>query len=131
MPPAIQNPSLTTERGREAAERRLHQRRERFLASASALVAGFRALAVALTAAPAHAGAIETLWREAHRIHGAASSHGCVGASRLAGTFERRVRAWVRDPALERAERAAVVERFTDALALALVDDARQGGAPR
>jgi hypothetical protein len=39
------------------------------------------------------------------------------------------VRGWVADPARERAERADVVERFADALALALADDARPSDA--
>jgi chemotaxis protein histidine kinase CheA len=120
---------MATPLGREAAERRLRQRRDRFLASAAVTVAGFRAVAVALAAAPAHAGAIETLWRETHRVHGAASSHGCVGASRLAGALERRVRGWAADPSIEREERSAVVDRFAAALDRALADDARRGAA--
>ena len=100
----------------QPATRRREALRERFAASTGAVVTRFHGFAISLADAPARTELVAALWRETHRLHCDALSHGYVEASRLAGALERRVRAWAGDPAIERAERAAIVATFAAAL---------------
>jgi chemotaxis protein histidine kinase CheA len=118
--------------GAQAAERRRAALRERFEATVPEVIARFRACAASLGSGPAAPAAVAALWRETHRVHCAARSHGFVDASRLAGAFERRVRGWAGDAALEHDDRAAAVAEFAAAMEAALATSTDDSpGAPR
>ena len=110
------------------AERRRETLRERFIESIPTVVSRFHAFAETLASRPAQPGLVAALWRECHRVHGVARSHGFVEASRLAGALERRVRGWAGDPALERDERAQVIGEFAEALDVAFEAERSAGG---
>jgi hypothetical protein len=105
------------------AERRREALRERFVESIPTVVSRFHAFAETLASRPAHPGLVAALWRECHRVHGVARSHGFMEASRLAGALERRVRGWAGDAALERGERARVIGDFAEAIDAAFATD--------
>jgi hypothetical protein len=103
----------------QPATRRREALRERFAASTDGVVARYHGFATSLVDAPTRTELVAALWRETHRLHCDALSHGYVDASRLAGALERRVRGWAGDPTIERAERAAIVGAFAAALDMA------------
>jgi CheY-like chemotaxis protein len=90
--------------------------RERYRASVTNTVAGFRYLAAQLTIAPDKPEVLESLRRELHRVHGAAGSFGFPDASRLAGVLEARAIRWAQDPAVDCGTRAAIIAHFASAL---------------
>ncbi len=94
--------------------------RTRYAAAAPATIAIFQRSTEALAADPGSVTVLAALRQDLHRVHGTAGSYGFHEASRLAGEFESRVLTWEKDPALELAERAAVVARFVALLELAL-----------
>ena len=96
--------------------------RERFAASAERTVAAFRAFAHQLAASPAAPDVVEALRCELHRVHGTAGTYGFAEASRLAASLEAEVVRWAGDPRVDRDQRAAIVDRFADALAASLHD---------
>lgn len=110
----------------------LRELRERFRASSAETVEGFRVLARRLAGAPSSAQLIEALRQDVHRVRGTAGSFGYVDASRLAALLEERVLRWSADPALDRDERATIVDHFVSALTFAFERaDAASADAPR
>ncbi|MDE3151774.1 MAG: response regulator [Gemmatimonadota bacterium] len=90
------------------------------MASSAKTVDALRAIQRRIARDPGEASALDALRRELHRVRGTAGSYGFAEASRLAAELEPRAAQWAADPAHERAERSAVLERFVDALADAL-----------
>ena len=113
---------ITTATSRPA-ERRREALRDRFVESIPTVVSRFHAFAETLASRPSQPGLVAALWRECHRVHGVARSHGFMEASRLAGALERRVRGWAGDAALEREERARVIGEFAEAVDAAFQTD--------
>lgn len=93
--------------------------REHFRASSGPMVATFERLATQLTTAPTGPRALEALKRELHRVKGTAGSYGFLETSTLATRLEERVTAWIADPHLEVAGRAAIISHFASAMRLA------------
>ena len=113
------------------AERQAHalQRlRERFQATIGNTIDALRQLGDRLGETPDAPMVVDALRRELHRIHGTAGSYGFTEASRIAGQLEERAVRWSRDPALDRAERPAIVQQFVIALDAAFRQPAGSGG---
>ncbi|MFI5248872.1 MAG: Hpt domain-containing protein [Gemmatimonadales bacterium] len=99
-----------------AGNEKLWLLRERYRASASQIVEGFRGIAVRLAGAPADDAVLDELRRELHRVHGTAGSYGYAAVSELAAALEERVAGWVADPTLEAGQRATIVTEFAQCI---------------
>jgi chemotaxis protein histidine kinase CheA len=99
-----------------AGNEKLRLLRERYRASASQIVEGFRGIAVQLAGAPTDDTVLDGLRRELHRVHGTAGSYGYAAVSDLAAALEERVGGWMADSTLEAGRRATLVTEFAQCI---------------
>ena len=91
--------------------------REEYLAGMRATLGMLAAIAKRLAAAGSDREALETLRREAHKIHGSAGSFGFMEASRLAAGMEVTAKDWVARPGDTDMDRGGLAGWFVTRLA--------------
>jgi chemotaxis protein histidine kinase CheA len=98
----------------------LERLRQQYRKATLAVIDGLRVLATELAMEPASPAALAALGGRLHQLRGSAGSYGLTEASRLAADSERRVAAWIADPALEADERSAAILSLAEALEAAV-----------
>ena len=104
--------------------------REEYLAGMRATLGMLAAIAKRLAAAGSDREALETLRREAHKIHGSAGSFGFMEASRLAAGMEVTAKDWVARPGDTDMDRGGLAGWFVTRLAEMLKLDVPEAPPP-
>jgi len=104
--------------------------REEYLAGMRATLGMLAAIAKRLAAAGSDREALETLRREAHKIHGSAGSFGFMEASRLAAGMEVTAKDWVARPGDTDMDRGGLAGWFVTRLAEMLKLEVPEAPAP-